>query len=222
MESDIKRITVESHTINIETLDNNSTIIDLGANHGKFSDYIYNNFKCKVVAYEPTLHLYKNLINNKYTVYNKAVAGIDTFVNFYEFGGNDEGNSILKHTKYYESGKFKEHDRKLINTYKVEVIGINTLLSVYSEIDILKIDIEGAEIDLLENITKQNALKCKQITVEFHHKWGDVFNPPLKKEDTDRVIHILKSYGFQYETFDNEYIDCLFTNEKNNIHVSLK
>jgi FkbM family methyltransferase len=61
----------------------------------------------------------------------------------------------------------------------------------HSEIDLLKMDIEGAEYGVLADL-----LACKiglqQILVEFHHRW-----PEIGSEKTRMAIRALSSAGYQ-------------------------
>ena len=45
---------------------------------------------------------------------------------------------------------------------------------LFDEIDYMKIDAEGAEIEILSGITDQNLIKIKKIAIEFHNCfWED-------------------------------------------------
>jgi FkbM family methyltransferase len=60
----------------------------------------------------------------------------------------------------------------------------------HTHIDILKIDIEGGEYEVLDDIVKSN-LAVGQILVEFHHRWrGGVRN-------TQTAIHALQKAGYK-------------------------
>jgi len=58
-------------------------------------------------------------------------------------------------------------------------------------IDVLKIDIEGAEYDILPSIIS-SPVPIKQLLIEFHHRIG-----VASLDDTVRAVQLLRSAGFQ-------------------------
>ncbi len=58
-------------------------------------------------------------------------------------------------------------------------------------IDLLKMDIEGAEYDVLAEILTQR-IPVKQLLVEFHHRW-----PQIGVEKTKQAICALNTAGFR-------------------------
>lgn len=61
----------------------------------------------------------------------------------------------------------------------------------HDQIELLKIDIEGFEYAVIEDITR-NKLKIRQIAVEFHD-----FYKEIKKAETKRSIDLLKAHGYK-------------------------
>jgi len=76
---------------------------------------------------------------------------------------------------------------------KAKVLTLITLMEQngHQKIDILKMDIEGAEYDVIKNIVNSD-LKISQILIEFHHRFKDV---GIKK--TIEAIDILNKFGFK-------------------------
>jgi FkbM family methyltransferase len=60
----------------------------------------------------------------------------------------------------------------------------------HDKIDILKMDIEGAEYDVINDINKSN-IRPQQILIEFHHRF-----PMVGIEKTKEAIKIIKSMGY--------------------------
>lgn len=71
------------------------------------------------------------------------------------------------------------------------------------ECDILKLDIEGAEYDVLDELCRSGSIrKAKQVLVEFHHKWT---HHPF--EDTLAAVDLMQRSGFRLvHTEDRNYI----------------
>jgi FkbM family methyltransferase len=78
-------------------------------------------------------------------------------------------------------------------TVEFECRSISSLMKEnhHDQIELLKIDIEGFEYDVIEDIIK-NKLKIRQIAVEFHD-----FYKEIKKEKTQQSIRLLKANGYK-------------------------
>lgn len=58
-------------------------------------------------------------------------------------------------------------------------------------LDLIKMDVEGAEIGILENARASDLVSCGQLTVEFHDK-----RPPFTRRDVDRVCQRMRAEGY--------------------------
>jgi FkbM family methyltransferase len=58
-------------------------------------------------------------------------------------------------------------------------------------IDLIKMDVEGAEIGILESASASDLASCVQMTVEFHDK-----RPPFMLRDVDRVCRRMRASGY--------------------------
>lgn len=175
-------------------LNQDSTVFDLGGYHGVFSKQIYNRYKCNIHTFEPIDYLYdicnqelKDL--NKVKLHRKVLGDKNDNVNFYIAG---DASSI-------HMGGIKNED-----SY-VEMIPIDSYMADNNihEIDLLKMNIEGAEYDLLEyTISKGMLTKFKNIQIQFHDNSVDNW-----KERYDKIIQSLNlthflTYKFEFK-FEN-------------------
>ena len=79
-------------------------------------------------------------------------------------------------------------------------------VSNVNKVDLIKLDIEGAEIDALNSLDKNILKKIKQITLEFH---GFMF--PSKTHDIARLIKNLREHFYFFDFSLNEPLrDCIF------------
>ena len=57
------------------------------------------------------------------------------------------------------------------------------------KIDFLKIDCEGAELDVIDGISEENLAKISKIALEFHPRY-------LTEEDSQKILQRLTDAGF--------------------------
>jgi FkbM family methyltransferase len=175
-------------------LNQDSIVFDLGGYHGIFSKQIHNRYKCNIHAFEPIDYLYdiccqelKDLDNVK--LYRKVLGDKNDSVNFFIAG---DASSIYM-------GGVKNED-----SY-VEMIPIDSYMADENihEVDLLKMNIEGAEYDLLEYMINKGMLtKFKNIQIQFHDNsvdnWRERYN---KITETLNLTHFL-TYKFEFK-FEN-------------------
>jgi methyltransferase, FkbM family len=77
-------------------------------------------------------------------------------------------------------------------------------------VDLVKLDVEGAEIGVLQSASASDLASCGQLTVEFHDK-----RPPFTRSDVDSVCRRLRSEGFGIVNANWPYVnDVFFVNLK--------
>jgi FkbM family methyltransferase len=176
---------VHWHTFDVDLVSADSVVVDLGANLGHFASEIVGRYGCTVHAVEASPDIFEHL---------QKTEGIHAF--HYAMAGNNGtvelslSDNILAATIFGENSS-EGNDRKV----SVEGIDLPTLMERHGidHIDLLKIDIEGAEIAMLESCPDEVLMKIGQITAEFHDFCGLVPNA-----DVERVISRLQQLGFGY------------------------
>ncbi|CAN5338140.1 hypothetical protein BH11BAC5_BH11BAC5_30120 [soil metagenome] len=131
-----------------------NSIVDVGANQGLFAIAARQQFpNANIHCYEPNLFLKENLSHNadnlSSTLYIEAVTKDDCKVNL-EFGETD----LLTKTSVSTTGTVQGTSLRTV----IENAG--------GEIDILKLDCEGAEWDLFDD--EFSWQKIKGLTMEYH------------------------------------------------------
>ncbi len=127
-----------------------SNVIDLGAYQGEWANEIHARYKCHLVVVEPTEYIrgfqHGRIINKAAGTHNGKIS----------FGGR------CYYTSIFEPGD-----------HEYECIDINPLLESFTEIDLLKINIEGAEYDVLQHIIGADLnSRIKNVQVQFHQIEG--------------------------------------------------
>ena len=165
-----------------------TVIIDAGANIGLASIYFANFYlDAKIIAIEPEKNNYNLLKFNtlKYkniTPLNLALWNDDTEINLIN-EGNGESGYVTK---------------QLFNTSKnsfdtIKTITINSIIKEFKieVIDILKIDIEGAEKELFEKNYENWLPITKVIIIELHDR--------LKKGTSTSLFNTILKYDFSFD-----------------------
>jgi FkbM family methyltransferase len=203
-----------------------SIVVDIGANIGLFSRKILSDFHSRVIAYEPMRHLcvqYLKPIKEQYgnfEYYNKAVWINDGKMNFMNFGKEWLNKSMPNPwgagTLLGFSGKTQKKDcfgnsltqEEII----VDVISIDNVLKEFEAVNLLKMDCEGAEIRLLNEVDEKQLLKCEQISVEFHVWIGDKYIPPITMQQVNKIVERMSALGFK-NNIQGGHPDILFYKE---------
>ena len=159
-------------------------IFDIGANIGNYSlKKLQNNKLTNIVLVEPILKNC-NIIKNKLrdyakniTIYNKAVSNEKNSINFFECNADSCSTCSENHIKKScfgdgEQGKFMMRDGKTFAEHyyfkdpvQIDTISLDELVEKHGNPDLIKIDVEGYELNVLKSLTKKSAT---HITFEWH------------------------------------------------------
>jgi FkbM family methyltransferase len=194
---------IKEHTFFDEMFNDEIVLIDLGACMGEFTKELNLRYKIKkAILVEPNPNNFKLLpTNDKFILYNKLIGvnGGET-IPFYEDLTSPYNGSIM-----FEGKNCSVHN---IGTISLdEIIRENNI----TNIDILKVDIEGSEYKIFPEISDDILNMCKQITIEFH----DFLDTSLKPK-TLEIIDRVKNLGFEMITssadwgFGTDHYDVLF------------
>jgi len=192
--------TIRGHSFYTVLVNRDSIIVDLGAHKGEFSAEMGRRFGCKCYAVEalPTLfeRIDETLLLHKF---NYAMSECDGPVELY-VSQNLEGNSI----KALSDGGGSVTVDGLTLESLMEKVGINT-------IELLKMDVEGAEIGIFEASSDATLERISQITVEFHDFLPDVVSVQQVERIKERLLE-LDFYMIKFSRALNT--DVLFINKK--------
>jgi FkbM family methyltransferase len=141
-------------------LNENSTFFDVGAFNGEWSDIMYKTYGCFIEAYEPVTKLFeaaeKLLSNNgnagKINVYN---CGLGAWRRSHVITVDGEASSTLIDGLIQET---------------IYIVSLKEVLKKHkSDIDLIKINIEGGEYELLDHMIAESlASRFKNIQIQFH------------------------------------------------------
>jgi FkbM family methyltransferase len=180
------------HTIVPRHLTSKTRVLDLGTNHGSFSKIVQKNWNCQIHCVEANEKLVKDLSKQNFNVIHAAAVGVSRSIEF-NIMENDEASSIMDHHQI--SLDTTASIQGLVSEKVAIVEGLNyqDILKKFNleTCDLLKVDIEGAEIEFLDAMTDRELQMISQITIEFH-----VFMGYYPRIVSDRIISRIKSLGF--------------------------
>ncbi len=174
-----------------------STVFDIGGYRGQWSSDIFAKYLCRVYVFEPFPEFYKDIQerfknNEKVTVYSFGLGNKDTLASIYF---SADGTSL------YASGN---------DSTKIELREFNRFIKEEQihEIDLIKINIEGAEYDLLDYLTyTETVKKIKNIQVQFHNKY--VENPEKRmiaiQQELKKTHELTWQYKFVWENWERKF-----------------
>ncbi len=195
----------ENQILYFRAENDNPTIIDCGANIGLsvlFFKYFYPN--AHIIAFEPVPEIFEVLKYNisqfgynNIVLHRKAIWKETTKVPFMNEGA--DGGRILI-----------EGDKD--NIIKVETVQLRNFIK--KPVDFLKIDIEGAETEVIQNISNQ--LKhVKNIFIEYH-------SFSHKKQTVDLILHYLIDAGFRIHIHPQNISKCPFIRRNTHLGMDLQ
>jgi len=176
----------------------NNCVIDIGGHIGLFT--IFASQFCKngrIITFEPVNENFKilkdnikiNKINNV-KIFNKAVSGKNGMVTMYYDNKDHAAHSLI----HQQNKEIKIESITLEKIFEMENIKI---------CDYLKLDCEGSEFMILENLSTNYFQKIKKILLEYH-----LFNDEIQ---LDKLKNRLIEEGFKLEVFPtNSKMGMLF------------
>lgn len=168
-------------------------IFDCGANIGVatiFLKWIYP--ESEIYSFEPDRKTFellkKNIEQNKLEnvhLFNCAVSDKDGFIDF--FNDEDKPGSLLMSTKKARTSK---------DVLQVKSVSLSSFMKSHNieNIDLLKVDIEGSEKDVFEDLNKNKLIDAvSKIILEYHH------NINGQKSELGYFLKIFEENNFNYQ-----------------------
>lgn len=183
---------IQEHTFFDEYFNDEIVIIDLGACKGDFTTQMDKLYRVKKAI----------LVEASSTNFSE-IPQKDNYVSYNRIISKNQNQSVV----FYEDENSPYNGSTIFNyfdgvTHEIPTITLDEIIESnnIATVDLLKIDIEGSEYELLNNIQDLTYLKINQITVEFH----DFLDKSLIPE-TQKIIEKLKNLGYSYEIASAEW-----------------
>lgn len=171
-------------------------IFDIGFNVGEFTQTCFNKFpNCSVVAVEANPELASNVSNHFYTKYNFTLLNnlvsdkegelIDFYISKYTTGVSTASTTFMENSRFTKGSKNVEANSiKWEAPIKIESISLDSMIERFGIPDLLKIDVEGYELNVLKGLTQ----KVNDICFEWHEE---------ESEQLYKILDHLESLGYE-------------------------
>ncbi len=182
-----------------DRFDPSSVVIDVGCGYdADFSVAMITESGVAAFAVDPTrkhapsLQALEERFAGRFKHFPFAITATDGTLTFYESLQNVSGSVLADHSNVM---------RDSIRSYEVDSVSINHLLSRLglTHVAYLKLDLEGAEYDVLEAINDETLRSLDQMLVEFHHHCIGHYSI----EDTKRAVDAIAQRGFHHFSLDD-------------------
>lgn len=171
-------------------LDKNSIVFDVGGYEGSWASEIYQKFESSIFIFEPVPEFAED-IKRKFIGNNK--------IQVLAYGLSDKNDKLLI-TLGGDNSSFYINSKSSTISAEIREFSNELLASLGVEkIDLMKINIEGGEYDLLENMINNGTIKLvKNLQVQFHNFVPNAIN---------RRNKIRQQLGFSHqETWCYEFV----------------
>lgn len=166
-------------------------IIDCGSNIG-MSVLLFKLMypKCDILAFEPDYDtctmLESNIVDNNLksvSMINKALANEDGTINFYS-DPSTPGSMTMS--------VYNNMPQQCVKENIVETVTLSKY--IHKEVDFLKMDIEGSEHMVIEDLVRENKLHLiNEMVIEYHH------HKDLHHDTLATMLSALETCGFGYQ-----------------------
>ena len=197
-------------------------IIDCGGNAGMSVLYFKYLFpKSKITVFEPSTSIQpvirENLKRNNIvdvTLEPYAVSKTDGTASFYDRGPGSCGNTLMETVfdTTIQKGGTKEEKTHTVTTRRLSPY-------IKSDIDLLKLDIEGAEGMVVEELHKANVLgKIKTIVMEYH------YYPANTENYLGNMLSVFEKENRAYQIYLDELIpgSSILLSEKSGYYTLIR
>lgn len=182
--------TIANPYYSIPDLDKDSLVIDAG---GYFGDFTANlGCNCKVIIFEPEPNFYEHI---KKRFKDDPKIRVEPFAL-----GKKEGESEL-YIRKDATSLYKEL-AKSTNMVKVPVIRLSSYIKDFSQVDLLKLNIEGSEYDVIQDLAENEQIsKITEILVQFHIVASGTRHKYRMSRETLSKSHRKTGGNFKWETW---------------------
>ena len=130
--------------------------------------------------------------------------------------GGLDGTAAFYLSSKIEAGNIRKEKPNTIGSVTVTARSLDSFIREIgaSDVALLKVDIEGAEIEMFQRATAEAIRRCKQINVEFHDQ---IRYPTTSAEEGELVRKKLEDLGFKGFDLGRKGFNWLFINHSSGV-----
>jgi FkbM family methyltransferase len=165
-------------------LNKDSVVFDIGGYEGQWSYDIFSKYGCNIHIFEPVPSFAENI---------KKIFSDNKKIQVYPFGLSDRNSNEKIYLNKNKSSLFKKEG----NTTEIKLVKFSDffLQNNIDFIDLMKINTEGGEYDLLEELIRTDLVKkLKNIQIQFHN-----FVPDAKERMEKIQSELEKTHRLTYQ-----------------------
>lgn len=175
-------VTIEEHTLLKRALRPDAVVLDLGANRGEFSLAMATRYGCACHAVEPNPAMASQIPEHPRVEVHRHAMGGEAGEATFHISTDPLGSSL--------------HPTEALDYTETVTVQVETLPGLLGRLgldraDVVKVDIEGAEIAMFEACSDDDLQRVDQFAVEFHE-----FNGTTPPEDVARTLDRFRDLGF--------------------------
>ena len=171
-------------------------IFDIGFNVGEFTQTCFNKYKeCSVIAVEANPNLCNTVSQHFFTNYNFSLLNnlasnkkgeeIDFYISHNATGVSTASTEFMENSRFTKGSKhLGENSINWAAPIKVQSTTVDAMIERYGTPDLIKIDVEGYELNVLSGLTQ----KANDICFEWHEE---------EKDNLYKILEHLQSLGYE-------------------------
>ncbi len=175
--------------LSANSLTSESSVFSIGVGEDvSFDASLIKKYGCQVVALDPTERsaewVAENVPDRRFVFHKIALAAADGTLELFPPSKTTHVSASCRQSSHTSTAP-----------YAVPCMRLTTLMRErgVTRIDVLKMDIEGAEYDVIRDIVQSGlAQSIDQLLVEFHHHFSS-----FSARDTFDAVELLRRNGFQ-------------------------
>tara|TARA_R110000824_G_scaffold401682_1_gene613580 strand:- start:4494 stop:5132 length:639 start_codon:yes stop_codon:yes gene_type:complete len=179
--------------VDLDLIPEGSTVISAGVGEDISFDLELIRLKeCRIIGIDPTEKSKRYIERHQpdnFIFINKALVSNDR-------AGQKLKMYVNKNPKHVSDSEVSSHRAASNKFYMAETITLNELFSKYENISLIKLDIEGSEYKMVDDVIASNV---QQMSIEFHD-----FCSGYSSGDTEAAAKSIMSSG--YYRFGNTFI----------------
>lgn len=193
---------------------NGDRILDVGASCGEFGDEILDTLKATgstIICAEPTVWCIERLaqwVNAKAhghaVIFSGAIGWGNGIVDI-----NVASSHLISNLDGLPTDQIAQWNGTLVRKDPVLSITLGSMVDTFGDIDFVKMDVESAEVPILESFSRWG--QVKNFAIAAYHQYGDKKTweilKPLLESKGYKVIHECLPYK-QFPAMDLIYASC--------------